>query len=33
MPPDQSATGGTDNFQLAGDFYFAMAMCDTQSYP
>ena len=33
VPPGQSATGGTDNFQLEEDFYFAMTLCDTQSFP
>src|SRR5215469_9429630 len=31
--PNQSGTGGTDNFQLHPAFWFGMAMCDTQSAP
>jgi hypothetical protein len=33
VPPNQSGTGGTYNFQLHPAFWFGMAMCDTQSYP
>src|SRR5216683_7134225 len=33
VQPNQSATGGTANFQLHPAFWFGMAMCDTQSFP
>ena len=33
VAPNQSATGGTDNFQLHPAFWFGMAMCDSQSFP
>ncbi|MBV9445711.1 MAG: hypothetical protein JO345_07430 [Streptosporangiaceae bacterium] len=33
VTPNQSGTGGTDNFQLHPAFWFGMAMCDSQSYP
>jgi len=33
MAPKQDQTGGTYNFQLHNAFWFAMALCDTQSYP
>ncbi len=33
VAPNQSGTGGTDNFQLHPAFWFGMAMCDSQSYP
>src|SRR5205823_421319 len=31
--PNQSGTGGTDNFQLHPAFWFGMAMCDNESAP
>jgi len=33
VAPNQSGTGGTDNFQLHPAFWFGMALCDSQSYP
>jgi hypothetical protein len=31
--PEQDGKGGTFNIQLQQDFWFGMALCDTQSYP
>lgn len=31
--PNQAGTGGTWNFELHRDFWFGMALCDTQSAP
>lgn len=33
IPPHQSGTGATDNFQLHPAFWLGMAMCDDQSAP
>ena len=33
IPPKQDGSGGTFNFQLHPNFWFGMALCDTQSAP